>query len=228
MIIVWTKHYAEGNSVSGYTYNQLISYYIAATLVSLIASKVDSNVTEDIKDGNLSNFVIKPFGYWRFRFAWETAWHIIKFVLFSIPLLLTAHLFNLGFSFTTEPLSVLFALTAITLSYLLSFSLSMFVGTLAFYITETTGITNMFEMLGILLSGSAFPLNFYPERVQPILNWLPFKYIVYFPARVITGQITGSRVVGGLLLQLAWSLFFYILYKMNWIKGIKKFSAVGL
>ena len=228
MMVIWTKHYQSGGVVGNYTYSELLSYYVAVTLIGLVTSRVNANVTEDIRDGELSNYVIKPFNYFGFRFFWEVAWHVVKFAVFAVPLLAIIYLGGFRVEFTSEPTLLLIAVFAFLLSYVLSFTLSMLIGSLAFLITETTGITNLYDVLIELFTGKLFPLAFFPILIQQILTVTPFKYLIAFPAEALLGQHDINGLMAGIGMQLLWILAVFTLYHLNWKRGIRKFSAVGL
>lgn len=229
MIIIWTEYYNQGKTVKGFEYKELIIYYIVVTLISLVLSRVQTNVTEDIKEGELSNYVIKPFRYYYFRLFWEIAWHTIKTILFAIPfLVILVFLLELPLVDILPSSNYHLAILSILLAYLLSFNISMIFGTSAFYITQTTGVINMSFILSEIVTGKIFPLSFYPESVQQVLNYLPYRYFISFPVEVITNGISGSDIYNGLIWQGIWIVISFLIFQLIWRKGIYKFSGIGL
>lgn len=222
MVAVWSKYYAGGKTINSFTFNQLVSYYFMTIIVSLWSSRVHENVKEDIKDGELANYVIKPFDYFGFRISWELGWYVIKFVLLLLPL---------GFLFLNFQPQIninIFALISLIFSYLLSYCFSMIIGLTAFHTTETTGITNLYWMLTELFTGKVFPITLFALSVQKILNFLPFKYMVYFPVQIAIGKLSATEITRGLLMQFFWIVGLYLLARLIWKRGVKKFSGIGL
>ncbi len=228
MIVIWSKHYASGGKVNGFTYQELLSYYVITIIVSLISSRVQVNVTDDIKNGELSNFVIKPFNYFSYRLSWELAWHAVKLLVFAVPLILILWILKVDLKLASDFLTILLGIIAVVGSYLLSFVLSILIGSLAFHITETTGISNLYDMVRILFTGSAFPLTFFPLIIRRIIDFTPLKYTIYFPVQVLIGKYALPDILIGLGIQLVWIIALFLLYRLNWHAGIKKFSGVGL
>lgn len=224
MISIWSKYYAGGQTVPGFTFKQLLAYYFATLIIDIWISKVHENVKDDIKDGELSNYVIKPFNYFGFRLSWELGWYVVKFILLLIPLIWFFSTQNLGFVIRLTPLSIL----SLIMAYLLSFCASMIIGLVAFHTTETTGLTNLYRVLLELLTGKIFPLTFFSPTIQAVLDLLPFKYMIFFPARVLTGQAGSTEVISGLVLQATWLIALYLLSKKMWQLGINRFSGIGL
>lgn len=224
MIAIWGKYYAEGKTVSEFTYLQLLAYYSMSIIISLWTSAVHEHVKDDIKDGELSNYVIKPFDYFGFRLSWEVGWYAIKFLMLIVPLIILLFHFQIV---SQIQLNIGTALSFV-FAYLISFCFSIIIGLLAFHTTETTGITNMYWMLTELLTGKVFPITFFSKSIQTILEILPFKYMVYFPVQAAIGKITGNQLSSGILIQLLWIVGLYLMGRKMWSSGIKKFSGVGI
>src|SRR4029079_18902431 len=58
-----------GSSVGTYTLAQMISYYLLATIVDALTAvnEDDWQIAADIKDGNISQFLLKPIDYLTYR-----------------------------------------------------------------------------------------------------------------------------------------------------------------
>ena len=89
-----------------------------------------------------------------------------------------------------------------------------------------------------MLSGHMFPLELLPDSLQlwssgPILDvrglvdMMPFKYLAYFPAAVFLGKIEGEAMYQGLLIEAGWVLFFIVLSRVLWWRGVKRYSGFG-
>lgn len=228
MLIILHKLYANGETVKGFTLEELATYYSAAIIASLFVSMAHENVKEDIIDGELSNFVIKPFNYFIYRFFWEGAWWVIKGILFLIPFGVFIYISNIELSFNLSILGILQSVVTIFFSYLLSYTFSMIIGTVAFYLTEITGVTNSYRVIIEIVSGKLFPLAFLPLLVQQAIEYTPFYYYVYFPVQTLMGNYSLNEYLFRMLVLIAWIAAGITIYSLTWKNGIKKFSAVGL
>ncbi len=232
MIFIWIKYYSEGKTVQGYTLSYLVTYYSLVVIISLFISKVEVNVKEDIKDGGLVNFVIRPFNYLFYRFFWEVGWYVIKITFFIGPFLLLLYSISrsAGVSLAISSSWVYIGLGILSsiFAYILSFIMSMCIGALAFFITEITGIANLYEISTEFLTGKVFPIAFFPVFLQNILGFTPFVYITAFPVEVFMAKLEIDEALRGVGIQCAWIFLGYFLYRFLWRMGIKKFSGVGL
>src|SRR4029078_13303442 len=59
----------QGALVGTYTYAQMVSYYLLATVVDALSAvnEDDWQIAADIKDGNISQFLLKPIDYLTYR-----------------------------------------------------------------------------------------------------------------------------------------------------------------
>ena len=60
---------SPGSTVGGYTLAEMISYYLLITLVDALTAvnEDDWQIAADIKDGNISQFLLKPIDYLWYR-----------------------------------------------------------------------------------------------------------------------------------------------------------------
>src|SRR5262245_59468625 len=72
VLMLWTTIFrVKGTDaiVGGYTLAQMISYYVMVTIVDALTAvnEDDWQIAADIKDGNISQFLLKPVDYLWFR-----------------------------------------------------------------------------------------------------------------------------------------------------------------
>src|SRR6185369_12570329 len=93
-ISLWRAVYAgQEGDVGGYTLAQMISYYLVVTLVDMFTAvnEDDWQIAADIREGNISQFLVKPIDYLKYRLclflagrAIYTAIAIVSVALFII------------------------------------------------------------------------------------------------------------------------------------------------
>lgn len=231
MISVWVRYYADGKSINGYTIEQLIGYYLIVLMISMWMSAVSEHVEEDIKDGNLSNYIIKPFDYMWHRIFWEISWYTVKFATYALPAVVLLFVFArpvVANFLASGIFNIAITGLSFVLSYLISFGVSLVVGYLGFFTSSTNGFKHLFNMLNELLTGRLVPVTMYPVWLQGLVAFLPFKYMVYFPTQLIVGGHDIFFALNGVGIQIAWVFGLYLISKLMWNKGIAKFSAVGI
>ena len=86
------------------------------------------------------------------------------------------------------------------------------------------GVANRLERQGFLIDLDA---TNDPVNVRGFVEMLPFKYLAYFPAAVFLGKIQGPEMYTGLAIELAWVVFFIVLARILWWRGVNRYSGFG-
>src|SRR5688572_32472024 len=91
-IFLWRAVYAGKTdpTVAGYTLAGMISYYLLVTVVDALTAvnEDDWQIAADIKDGNISQFLLKPVDYLWFRFSLFVSGRITYLAVACIPITL--------------------------------------------------------------------------------------------------------------------------------------------
>jgi ABC-2 type transport system permease protein len=72
-----------------------------------------------------------------------------------------------------------------------------------------------------------FPLDLLPETARMVVDWLPFKYLAYFPAAVFLGLVPESRLWPELAKEAGWVLFFILASRLMLARGLRRYSGFG-
>ena len=113
------------------------------------------------------------------------------------------------------------------LTGLLQFFTSYTMALLAFWLLEISTFIFIVFAFEYIAGGHLFPLDILPAGVAAALNFTPFPYQLFFPVSLYLGRITGAAVWQGLAIQLFWVLFFYLVARWTWRRGIRKYTAFG-
>jgi ABC-2 type transport system permease protein len=122
---------------------------------------------------------------------------------------------------------LLLAPLAIVLAWLLNFSVQLCVACLAFWITSSTALFEVWLGLYMVLSGYAVPTSLFPAGLAAIVRWLPFHAALGFPVELMIGRLSGPEILAGFALQAVWLVIFGALALWLWRKGLRVYGAVG-
>jgi ABC-2 type transport system permease protein len=114
------------------------------------------------------------------------------------------------------------------LGYFIKLFFSILIGFIAFWTTEIQGIYFFLNILKKFLAGAYFPVALMPIILYKISTMFPFIYTLYFPAQLYLGKISTSEGLKGLGIEIIWLLILYILIKIVWRLGRKKYEGVGI
>ncbi|MEP6663151.1 MAG: ABC-2 family transporter protein [Verrucomicrobiota bacterium] len=231
-IFLWRKIYEGkegGAEIGGFTLSGMISYYLLVTVVdSLTAVNEDDwQIAADIKDGNISQFLLKPIDYLTYRFCLFLTGRTIYFVVAIVPVGL--FIFFLRQYFVLPPDFATFGwfLASTILAALLQFLMSYTMALLAFWVLEVSTFIFILFALEYIASGHVFPLNILPPALESAFHFTPFPYLLFFPISIYLGQSHGADLWRGLAAQTLWVVAFYFIARLVWSRGIRKYSAVG-
>ena len=231
MLYVWRTVY-EGKTdpqVGAYTFGQMISYYLLVTIVDALTqvNEDDWQIATDIREGNISQFLLKPINYLTYRLALFFSGRVIYFTFAAPPLAL--FIFVLRKYFVPPPDFATFGLflVSIFLTALIQFFTSYVMALLAFWVLEVSTFIFIVYAVEYIASGHLFPLDILPVGLQKLLAFTPFPYQLYFPVSIYLGKTTGAELWQGLGVQFLWVMLSYGLAKFVWSRGIRKYAAYG-
>jgi ABC-2 type transport system permease protein len=232
ILYVWQKIYAgkaSGSSIGSYSLPQMISYYLLATVVDALTAvnEDDWQIAADIKDGNISQFLLKPIDYLWYRLCLFVSGRLTYLAVAVTPLalfILYLHKYVvLPPTWTAFGAFLLSTLMTALLQFFTSYAMAM----LAFWVLEVSTFIFILFAFEYIASGHLFPLDILPPGLEQVLHYTPFPYQLYFPVSVYMGKTTGADLALGLLVQALWVIAAYGIARFAWRRGIKKYSAVG-
>jgi len=231
-IYVWQAIYAgkaPGADVAGYSLGGMISYYLLVTIIDALTgvTEDDWQIAGDIREGTISQFLLKPIDYLAYRLCLFGSGRLVYTVVAFLPV--TAFLVYQGKYLVAPASPGMFGLfvVSLVLTALLQFFMSFTMAMLAFWVLEISTFIFILFAFEYLAGGHLFPLDILPPSIATALNYTPFPYQLFFPAGIYLGRVEGAALWQGFALQVFWTLFFFVLARWLWSRGIRKYTAVG-
>jgi len=223
----WFSAAPISGTFSGFSRSELLTYYaLMAVIGNLTFWWIHFDIEEDIRTGDLSNYLLKPVGYFRYRILHQLADKFFSFLvrlpLFFIVTILLGHLLFTT-SLTHFPLTALATISG-TLTYML---ISLTFGMTAFWLTSSRGLISLYFFSVFLFSGELAPLAFFPDWFRQLAYLLPFRYIVSFPLELLLNRLTTPQIISGFLISLSWLSVMTALVTYLWHKGLRTYQAYG-
>ncbi len=223
----------EAPNIQGYTFHNIIAYVLLVYISRAFSSMpgLSTGISTQIRNGEIKKFLIQPVDLLGClllqRLAHKLVYYLIAILPFAFVFFLAQGFFDAGWP-TTEVLIVF--ILSLVLSFLLGFYLEACLGLIAFWFLEITSLTFIYMLLNFMLSGHMFPLDWIPS--EPInfryaVDCMPFKYLAYFPAAVFLGKVSGSEMYWGLFAEFLWVIFFIVMARVLWHRGVKRYSGFG-
>jgi ABC-2 type transport system permease protein len=233
MLYLWRTIYAgkggDEVAISSYTLSEMISYYLVAQIVDALTAvnEDDWQIAADIKDGLISQFLLKPVDYLWYRLCLFMAGRVTYMVVAAVPLALFVGWHHQWFILPATMLRWGGVVASVVLTAMLQFFMSYAMATLAFWVLEVSTLIFILYAFEYIASGHLFPLDILPAGLQHALRFTPFPYQLYFPVSIYMGKVGDGELARGLAIQLLWVVAIYVLARFVWSRGIRKYSAVG-
>jgi ABC-2 type transport system permease protein len=227
MIALWQK--IGGAAHSGWTQAEIIFYYLMVAVVDVFTAvnEDDWQIAADIREGNISQFLLKPIDYLWYRLCLFFSGRVAFVMMAFVPLAIFIFCFRNYFLPPAGATAMVIFPFSLLLTALLQFFISYAMAMLAFWLLEISTLIFILFAFEYLASGHMFPLNLFPPPLFHALMFTPFPYQMYFPVALYMGKIFGVDLWCGLLAQFLWVLLAYAFARFMWRRGIKKYAAFG-
>lgn len=220
----------EKASLVGYSFPDMVAYYLLTMLVRAFSSMpgLASNIAKQIREGEIKKFLVQPvdlLGYLLLsRVAHKLAYYSVATLPFALVFFLCRGFFTTGFPDASQMLAFILA---VALSFVLGFFLEASLGLAGFWFMEISSLLFVYMLFSFFLSGHMFPLDILPEPWQSIVQYLPLKYLAYFPAAVFLGKVTGDQLWLEMSVLVGWTVVFIVLSRILYSAGLRRYSGYG-
>ena len=123
--------------------------------------------------------------------------------------------------------ALLLLIPAVMLGWAINLCVQVCVGCLAFWLTASSSLFEVWLGLYLVLLGSVVPTSLYPAGLAEVVRLLPFHATLGFPVELTIGRVRGAAIVQGFALQLLWLAVFAGLAALVWRRGVRAYGAVG-
>lgn len=225
---VWLGGEAISSSFGGYTRQQIITYYfIFLILGQVFSSYIFFSTMDEIINGKLPQYLLKPFSYFAAKTVSEVGWRLID-TLIRLPIYIAIALLVPQFLHPEiSGASLLLFAGAILIGAAIYHLIAFIFGLLAFWFTRIEAFHGLYFVIFVFLSGTMAPIQLYPEPVSFLLRLLPFRYIFSFPVELYLGKLTSVEIISGGALSLVWLVVLTWSWRALWRKGLAQYSAYG-
>ncbi len=230
VVILWSAA-AEGRTeLGGFSLNQTITYFVTLLVLQFFISAFneDYQISEEIRNGLINQFLLKPINYFGYRLSIFVAARLVSGLLVFLPLLVALPLLREYLAFPASASAYLLGVPAMLMSAMIQFSIAYCFGMLTFWFLEIQGFVLLSMAFETVLGGQMFPLDLLPKWAYAVAQWLPFYYQMYFPAAIFTGRITDtSAILQGYGIQALWVIALLLVNHALWTRGLRRHTAVG-
>lgn len=228
MIAIWKSVYASNEVVDGITLGEMLTYAILASsvLAAYNWEGLVQTVSEQIRSGDVSVYLIKPMSYPLMLLANEIGQVAFRLLAVVGPITLIASLtygINAPASLFHGMMFPLFWMLAFTILFLMA----LIAGFLAFWLMTAFSLEWFLQGLIAILSGTFIPLWFFPKAIGAAIYYLPFAWIGFHPVAVYLGKVSPGETLMLFLLGLVWAGALLVAAKSLWARATLRITVQG-
>jgi ABC-2 type transport system permease protein len=229
MSAVWLAAYQDQASVAGYSLAEMLAYTIGVMVLrTVVTAYPEYGIDTQIRDGSLSNLLVRPLNVWAYWFVDTLGWKTFRNVL-TVPVVIGCLLW-LGpqFESLSVPLDRLPALAvSLLLATLLCFIAKLCLACSSFWTNDIVGAAILYDVISAALGGMLIPLALLPDWLQAVARLLPIQAMYSVPLSIMLGKDDGANPWLGVLLQVGWIVVLWGLATVLWRAGLRQYEAVG-
>lgn len=177
-----------------------------AFLALLSAHNFDRELMNCVTNGGIAYELCRPISVYNMWFARNIAVKTSQAMLRCVPILGVVIFLPRGYGLAAPRDGLHFILFLWTLFMGLSVLVAtqMIIYMIMFFTLSVEGVKSFFMSIIELLTGAVIPIPFFPEKVQRVLEILPFGAMQNVPYRIYSGDLTGTQMGRAVLMQLFW------------------------
>lgn len=219
----------EERVINSYRYSDMVAYYLLVMVGRAFSSMpgLTSGIARDVRDGSIKRFLTQPVDLVDWMFWNRVAHKLVYYAVATGPFLLVFYLCRDYFRQEVTPTLVAAWIASLIMAFLVGFLIEALLGLLAFWFLEVSSLIFIYMLLSYFLSGHMLPLDWLPEPVAGWIQWLPFKYLAFFPSAVILGRYSPPVLARELLIEAGWVVALYLANRWALNRGLRRYSAYG-
>ena len=225
-VYFWRAVYAGTQTLAGLTLSQTLTYILLARLLALIVeTRMIFFFGFMIRNGQVATELTRPLDM-QLRYLVETFAELVVFLVQRIPIFLIAWLV-LGMQLPTDPKLWLAFFISLFLGQLVIFLFDWTFACLAFYVTETWGLSVVRVGAGAFFSGALVPLVMMPAWLQNVAAAMPFAQAMAVPVSFLCGIASWADAPHLWLIQVAWIFGLLLVSRVTFNVAVGKVTVQG-
>jgi ABC-2 type transport system permease protein len=179
-------------------------------------------------EGRLSPMLLRPMNVLWHYIGGHLAEQLARFPFFLFMLILFLVVYPTA-RWVPTPSGVMLGIFAIYCAFALRFAMQYCFTMLTFWFERASAIDQLTMLPYLFLSGMAIPLADMPANIRTVLYFTPFPYMIDFPARLLTNQLSWRDpfYFQGLGIAAAWFAGMTALGAVLWKRGLLQYSGQG-
>ena len=227
---VATESASEPTSqIGGFGFREIVAYYLLTMIARAFSSMpgLASGIAKQIREGEVKRYLIQPIDWIGFLLLTRIAHKLAYYAVAILPFALVFFLCRGYFDGWPPPHVMGAFIGSLLMGFAIGFFIEASIGMIGFWFLEVTSLLFVFMLFSFFLSGHMFPLDLLPPGIETVVQFLPFKYLAYFPAAVFLEKIPEDQLPIEMAVQAGWLAFFIIVCRVAYARGVRRYSGFG-
>lgn len=225
---LWFSILPKGSTFGSYSQSLLLTYILGTSIVSsIVFATLTFQIGDEINQGNLSNYLIRPVNYLNFLFAKDIGDKATNLFFSTIELSMLFLILRPPFFLQTNLFYILGTIVCISFAIVINYFFNLLIGFVGFWSSEVWAPRFIFFIAISFFAGGLFPLDILPKPLFLVSEILPFQYMLYFPLKIYLGQLGFLQVIEGFGISAIWVLALYFICQFVWKLGLRQYTAQG-
>jgi ABC-2 type transport system permease protein len=227
---IFTRLAEKGqDTLVGYKYGEMVAYYLLTMVARAFSSMpgLSSGIARTILTGDIKKYLTQPVDMLGFLLLGRIAHKLAYYAVATGPFALVFFICRGYFDHLPDAGTWAAFIASLLLGFLLGYFLEACMGLVGFWFGEIGSLLFVYMLFTFFLSGHMFPLDMLPGGWRTFVMATPLMYLAYFPAAVFLGKIHGPELWQCLAIETAWVVFFIVLSRVLFRRGLVIYSAYG-
>ncbi|HEY3822132.1 MAG TPA: ABC-2 family transporter protein [Polyangiaceae bacterium] len=218
---------ARDGPVGRYGEAQFTAYFLATFIVrQLTSSWISWQINGEVRDGTLGARLLRPV-HPAIAYAAESLAPMPLRAAVALPVAMILLVLVGAQQLTRDPVVALLCAVSIAGAWLISLSVSLAIGALAFYFEQATRVMDVWLTVYFVLSGYLLPVELFPRALRVANDYLPFRYQIGLPVELMVGVHGRAEALSLVGRQWIFVLVTAWIARVLWQRGLARFAAYG-
>jgi ABC-2 type transport system permease protein len=214
---------------------EVVAYiWLGQAFFGMLPWNVDGEFAQKVRDGSVAYDLLRPVDLYAFWYSHTLAYRAAPTTLRAIPLGLFAMLVLPRFGLAEWALGAPPSLLSCGLfggslvaAGALSTAITMLSHISLLWTISAAGMDRIMPAVVTMFSGMVIPLPLFPNWLQPLLHWQPFRGLVDVPFRIYSGNIAPTVALLEIVHQWVWVGLLVWLGRVMLARGTRKLVVQG-
>jgi ABC-2 type transport system permease protein len=226
-VMIFAAFYGPDRGGHPMDYAQVVTYvWLGQAMFRMMPWQADPVVAGMIRTGTVAYELVRPVKLYWLWYSRSVANLAAPTLLRSLPMFALAMLF-FGMQPPASPAAAAAWIASTGLALLLASAIATLLTISLLWTVSGQGVAHLVSALVWLLSGLVVPVPLYPDWLQPLLAFLPFRGIMDVPFRIYLGHIPPGQWAASLAHQAAWTIGLIALGRWVLSRGTRRLVVQG-